>query len=231
MRPPRKLIARYPGTCAACTEPIDVDAPIWHLRRGVVTHESCGHDIDTSHLPTTRDRLEAKAEKRDQWADARAGRAETGFARAHELASIIPFGQPILVGHYSEGRDRNYRARIETTGFRAVADQRAAEHHASTAAGIRSQLAGAIYDDDPDAIERLRARIAEGEAERAAINAYNKAARKGEVTPKLVAALAPKWRSRYADGGEPIASYATANLSGNLSRQRQRLARLERHAQ
>ena len=33
--------------------------------------------------------------------------------QAHEMASVIPFGQPILIGHYSEGRDRRYRARIE----------------------------------------------------------------------------------------------------------------------
>ena len=31
---------------------------------------------------------------------------------ARDMASIIPFGQPILVGHHSEKRDRNYRGRI-----------------------------------------------------------------------------------------------------------------------
>lgn len=59
-------------------------------------------------------------------------------------------------------------------------------------------------------------------------DAYTNAARKGAVTPELVAALAPKWRSRYADSGETIAAYATANLSGNIKRNRDRLARLER---
>ena len=35
--------------------------------------------------------------------------------QAHEMASAIPFGQPILVGHHSEGRDRRYRDRIHNT--------------------------------------------------------------------------------------------------------------------
>ncbi len=29
------------------------------------------------------------------------------------MAQAIPFGQPILVGHHSEKRDRRYRGRIE----------------------------------------------------------------------------------------------------------------------
>ena len=35
------------------------------------------------------------------------------WQQASLMASIIPFGQPILVGHYSEKRDRNFRAKIE----------------------------------------------------------------------------------------------------------------------
>ena len=38
-----------------------------------------------------------------------ASESEGARARASQMASIIPFGQPILVGHYSEKRDRNYR--------------------------------------------------------------------------------------------------------------------------
>ena len=36
------------------------------------------------------------------------------------MASVIPFGQPILVGHHSERRDRSYRDRIRSTEDRAV---------------------------------------------------------------------------------------------------------------
>ena len=38
------------------------------------------------------------------------------FEKAHNMASVIPFGQPILVGHHSERRDRNYRNKIHNKG-------------------------------------------------------------------------------------------------------------------
>lgn len=42
-------------------------------------------------------------------------KAEEIYNIAKKKASVIPFGQPILVGHHSEGRDRRYRAGIERT--------------------------------------------------------------------------------------------------------------------
>lgn len=48
--------------------------------------------------------------------------------QAHEMASAIPFGQPILVGHHSEGRDRRYRARIHDTFGKAFATMDKADY-------------------------------------------------------------------------------------------------------
>jgi Domain of unknown function (DUF3560) len=33
------------------------------------------------------------------------------YNRSHSMTSCIPFGQPILIGHHSEGRDRRYRTK------------------------------------------------------------------------------------------------------------------------
>ena len=73
---------------------------------------------------------------------------------------------------------------------------------------IDAQAAAAIYDDDPDAIERLRGRIAALEARREQIQTYNKTARMEARLP----------------------AYLLKNLAGNLKRQRDRLARLEQEA-
>lgn len=127
------------------------------------------------------------------------------------MADAIPFGQPIMVGHYSEGRDRRYRARIGATMDRAVADDRKATEMARKADEIERQAGHAIYSDDPDAIERLVERIAELEAKREAIKAHNREARK--------------------NGGEVLPRYVLANLGGNIKRQRDRLARLKRDAE
>lgn len=60
------------------------------------------------------ERLEAAAERREQ-------QAEASFKRAHDISDTIPFGQPILVGHHSEGRHRRDLARIDAAGFKGVA--------------------------------------------------------------------------------------------------------------
>ena len=45
------------------------------------------------------------------------------------MASAIPFGQPILVGHHSEGRDRRYRDRIHNTFGKAFATMDKADYY------------------------------------------------------------------------------------------------------
>jgi hypothetical protein len=52
------------------------------------------------------ERFTAKAEKAEE-------NAEAFYHEARKMAEIIPLGQPILIGHYSEGPDRRYRARID----------------------------------------------------------------------------------------------------------------------
>lgn len=54
--------------------------------------------------------------------------------QAHEMASAIPFGQPILVGHHSEGRDRRYRDRIHNTFGKAFATMDKADYYEEKAA-------------------------------------------------------------------------------------------------
>lgn len=223
----RTIVARYAGKCGDCGNPIAVGDVILYGGRGKVAHVGC--DLGNVEAgPTTRERKLARAERLEGWADKREVRAAADYEQARRMASIIPFGQPILVGHHSERGDRNYRGRIDNTFRRSFESANMAENMRSRAAGIVAQADDAIYSDDPDAVEQLEAKIARLEAERAAINAYNKAARKGVVTAELVDALAPKWRDRYAENGERIAAYATANLSGNISRLRARLANLKR---
>ena len=90
----------------------------------------------------------------------------------------------------------------------------------SRADGIEGQLATSIYDDDPDAVEQLRSRIARLEAERDAAKAVNAAYRK-EHKAELAAMDSAYQRNQAM----PYPSYHFQNLSGNLSRQRDRLAR------
>ena len=117
-------------------------------------------------MSSYRERRERKAEQLEMWADAREARAEVAFNRSREIADRIPFGQPILIGHHSERGHRRDIARIDSAMSQAVENSRKAENMASRAENIKAQLATSIYSDDPDAIERLTAKIAALEAER-----------------------------------------------------------------
>lgn len=130
-------------------------------------------------MATRRERLEAKLEKRGEWEDKARARSSAAFGRASAISSQIPFGQPILVGHHSERKARRDAERIHAGMDKGVEEHRLAEHHASKARGLEVQLDRTIFDDDPDAIERLEARIKAREESAAQCAAVNKAWRKG----------------------------------------------------
>jgi hypothetical protein len=119
---------------------------------------------------------QAKRE-RLQRASEHAGRQAEGlYDRARNMADVIPFGQPILVGHHSEKRDRGYRSRISRTFDRAhEADQKAQE----LAARAASVGTGGVSSDDPDAVVKLREKLTGLEANQVRMVAVNREIRKG----------------------------------------------------
>lgn len=171
---------------------------------------------------TYRDRRLAKAQRLREWSQANEKRADERDAAASRIAGGIPFGQPILVGHHSEQRHRRDLARIESGVRASIELDRKAQTQARTADEIEAQADNAIYDDDPDAIERLTEKISALESRREQMKTANAAYRKahrGEL-----AAMTPYQRGRSV----PFPSYAISNIGGNISRCRERLARLQR---
>jgi hypothetical protein len=180
---------------------------------------------------TYRERRAARAERLRSWADKRTTDAERVLSSQPELRHDWAFiTQP---GHIPE------RARMNRADDRAHASLNKAASMARRADGIDAAAERAIYSDDPDAVERLRERIAELEAERDRITAYNASARKAHKADPAqhVGDLSILDASQRADvvrlasigflrpdGAFP--GYATSNLSGNISKQRERLARM-----
>ena len=148
-------------------------------------------------------------------------KADIARAGADSIANMIPMGQPILVGHHSERRHRKDIARIESGMRQTIEHGRTADEQRSRAENIKRQLDESIYDD-ADAIERLTEKLAALEAQREQRKAANSAYRK-EHRAEL------KAMSAYERGqAVPFPSYAITNLGGNISRTRERLARLQR---
>lgn len=180
---------------------------------------------------TYRERREMKADRLREWADKREAKASALHAANEPYRGDVAFNtQP---GHIPE------RARAIARTERAFEHQAKAENFQRRASGIEAQLAGSIYSDDEDAIERLEERIAALEAERDRIKAYNascrKAAKSGGVGDTSLLTEAEKADlvslARYAsfqlrDGGA-FPAYKLSNLNGNLKRNRDRLATLK----
>lgn len=230
----RRLVAKYAGTCDSCAGAVAKGQPILYNRRHELrllcldcgARADAGEELerhpDAPERLTTRERRERRLEKRREWAASRSSSASSEHARATERASIIPFGQPILVGHYSEGRDRRYRAGIARGFERSFEHADAANRHEQAARGLEEQLATSIYDDDPDAIERLKEKLAGLEGKRERMKAANAAYRREHKAE--LAGMTPYERSQNV----PHPAYELQNLGGNITRTRQRLERLRR---
>jgi len=176
---------------------------------------------------TYRERRLRKAERLRGWAEKRQQAAEEALESQPELRGDWAFiTQP---GHIPA------RERMNARDDRALESLRKAEGMASRADGIEAAAAGAIYSDDPDAIEALEARIAGLEAERDRIKAYNASCRKGQRDTSLLderqqaqlASTAQHASYQIRENGAAPAYWA-ANLSGNINRQKKRLEALKR---
>jgi hypothetical protein len=173
---------------------------------------------------TYRERLEARAARREEWAASRARKYEQANNTARELSKRFEWGQPILVGHHSEKSARNAQARMWNATERAHEHANKASEHAYKADGINRQLERSIFSDDPDAIDALVIRIAELEAKRDAMKIENDAFRKAHK------AELKSMTAYQKDQVLPHASFTLTNLSANIRRNKERLSDLQRVA-
>ena len=72
--------------------------------------------------------------------------------QSHDMISAIPMGQPILVGHHSEMRDRRYRQRAWDKMDKAYQLSKKADYYAEKAQTVGSS---GISADDKNAIKKL----------------------------------------------------------------------------
>lgn len=183
-------------------------------------------------MSTRRERLTRKLEKRGEWADKARTRSDAAFGSAGQMAEAIPFGQPVLIGHHSEKRDRAYRGRMHAKMDRGVAEHRKAEHHASKARGLSIALEASIFDDDPDALEKLREKMAALEAVCENMKRVNAAWKKGgrEAVAQLTSeALAAEIERNMGTcrKGRPFEAYQLSNRRAEIRRCKQRIANIE----
>lgn len=123
---------------------------------------------------------ESKQAARRARLEARAAALRTEAQRRHQAAdtisSFIPMGQPVLVGHHSERRHHSDLAKMDRHMRASLDAADAANRLESQAAGVGT---GGISRDDPDALPKLRAELAEAEARQTKMKQANALIRKG----------------------------------------------------
>lgn len=154
--------------------------------------------------------------------------------RGYEMLERIPLGQPIHVGHHSEKSDRSYRAKacgaVERGGAKML-EAAAMEIRAERAERRIENGTAPISADDPDALVKLRAQLAEATARADEYAAGIKAARK-VPTP---------WTSENLAGAGVCSDVArfclimrnlptTANVRAEVGRLKERIKLLEERA-
>lgn len=158
--------------------------------------------------------------------------AQSHFDISDKMASVIPFGQPILVGHYSEKSDRHYRDRIHNHMTKGSEEQVKAKDLASRA--ITAENNTAIFSDDPQAQEKLEEKIARLEKRQELMRAANKLVRKedragllelGFSETRIIKLFMPDFAGRL---GFP--DYELTNNNANIRRMKERLVTIQRHA-
>jgi hypothetical protein len=187
-----------------------------------------------------RERLEAKIEKRREWADGRRAKAGALLDQNKPYEGDWAFAtQP---GHIPE------RARAIARSDKAAEHAGMARHHEQAADGLAHQLDRTVFSDDADAIQQLESRIAEHEAKRAAKKAVNQAWRKAG---KPAVDDAEGWRKVQETAGlsagelaailrrialcpyqpEPFPAYELTNLGGRIRADKERIEAIRRQTE
>lgn len=197
-----------------------------------------GHDVCKTcdmRIADYQRRVNARINRLEERAEKNRTIAQIEIASAHTMAQAIPFGQPILIGHHSEQRDRKFRSRIERTyrrGFERLAKAERQKERASVAENNTM-----ISMDDPAAVIKLQDKLDRLIAYQEEMKRINKAVRYvlkayeakedrtsalakqlGIEEHKCAVLLEPDYAGRLG-----IPAYALQNNNANIRRVRQRL--------
>ena len=105
------------------------------------------------------ERQEQKKERYQERVEQAEQRSQAHYENHSKIASVIPMGQPILIGHHSEKRHRKDLERIDKEMRKSIQESEKAEYYRNKIDNIDNSKA--ISSDDPQAIEKLQARIKE----------------------------------------------------------------------
>ncbi|MHC4621839.1 MAG: DUF3560 domain-containing protein [Planctomycetota bacterium] len=187
-------------------------------------------------------RQEARRERYLDRATAAEREAEARLNSQANRTLVAMGGEPIKIGHHSERRHRKLFERAHADMNKGCEAMDKAKHYREKAAGVGK---GGISSDDPDALTKLRNKVAALEKKQEVMKAANQIIRrkpKNEPTPEKIAALRTMFRehgcTKLLNRAEELfrpdfcgrigfPAYALQNNNANIQRIRERIATLK----
>lgn len=155
------------------------------------------------------------------------------YKKAKQMASVIPLGQPILVGHHSEQRDRNYRNKIHDTFGKAFAAQDKANYYEEKAESIENN--NSIFSDDPNALNKLKQKLHSLQEIQDFMKAANKCIKHNDKVTFLTLQFGTEelWQKLTTPdmlNRKGFAGYSLQNNNANIGRIKKRIQQMEKLA-
>lgn len=175
-------------------------------------------------------RQAARRQRMQDRADRKRSQAQNLYSSAKQRADMIPFGQPILVGHHSERADRQNRERITNTFRKSFEMSKQADELERRA----NAASNAISSDDPDAVTKLKKKLGELKAAQDLMKKANRLLRKGDVqglVDLVGQAHADELQKPDFMGRVGFADFQLKNNNANIRRISQRIEDLETRRQ
>lgn len=175
-------------------------------------------------------------DRRQRYLD-RAEKADKRSADAHRqvkaISDMIPFGQPILVGHHSEKRHRADIKRMDNGMRRAIAESDKSDHYQQKAESVGK---AGISSDDPGAVVKLKEKLqglVNGQSYMKQVNVAHKRYLKdptsleGSQLPEKAIFTIKNYVPAYSWEPHPFPPYAMSNGNANIANVKKRIAKLE----
>ena len=136
------------------------------IRAGAHGPQAQNYKTEVHKMSIGREDYQERKEARIDRMEERAARAQAESSAAshaaHEIMRLIPPGQPILVGHHSERHHRRDLDKIDRNMRKSIEAGEKSAYYSSRAASAASNHA--ISSDDPNAVEKLEAKLAKLQA-------------------------------------------------------------------
>lgn len=179
-----------------------------------------------------QERREARIERYEQRAASAAQASSDAASRSIGITSAIPLGQPILVDHSSAKDHRRTLERADSLMRKSVDASEKASYYAGRASSAARSTA--ISSDDPEVMDKLKAKLASLQAEQEydkALNAYyrkNKTVKGFEGISDEEAEETNAELSKMREAiRRPVPSYHLSNRNAGINRLRKRIAALQ----